>query len=116
MRVIAILMMIGDLTMDEGPLEEEGIQIGVEGHWIEGIIMIEVTPRRGRPPDGNEGPPYDGEPSDGGGPPDDGGSPRNGQNPRHPGRQGPQGPPGPPGPVRPIIVQQPQVTLDMTAL
>ena len=43
MRVIAILMMIGDLTMDEGPLEEEGIKIGVEGHWIEGIIMIEVT-------------------------------------------------------------------------
>ena len=43
MRVIAILMIIGDLTMDEGPLEEEGIKIGVEGHWIEGIIMIEVT-------------------------------------------------------------------------
>ena len=48
--------------------------------------------------------------------PDDGGPPRNGQNPRHPGRQGPPGPPGPPGPVRPIIVQQPQVTLDTTAL
>ena len=29
---------------------------------------------------------------------------------------GPPGPPGPPGPVRPILVQQPQVTLDMTAL
>ena len=29
--------------MDEGPLEEEGIKIGVEGHWIEGIVMIEVT-------------------------------------------------------------------------
>ena len=29
--------------MDEGPLEEEGIQIGVEGHHIEGVIMIEVT-------------------------------------------------------------------------
>ena len=29
--------------MDEGPLEEEGIKIGMEGHWIEGIIMIEVT-------------------------------------------------------------------------
>ena len=36
-------MIIGELTMDEGPLEEEGIQIGVEGHWIEGIIVIEVT-------------------------------------------------------------------------
>ena len=29
--------------MDEGPLEEEGITIGVEGHWIEGVTMIEVT-------------------------------------------------------------------------
>ena len=29
--------------MDEGPLEEEGIKIRVEGHWIEGITMIEVT-------------------------------------------------------------------------
>ena len=30
--------------------------------------------------------------------------------------QGPPGPPGPPGPVHPIIVQQPQVTLDTTSL
>ena len=66
--------------------------------------------RRGRPPDGNGGPPDDGGPSD------DGGPPRNGWNPRHPGRWGPPGLPGPPGPVRPIIVQQPQVTLDTTAL
>ena len=43
MRVIVILMIIGDLMMDEGPLEEEGIKIGMEGHQIEGIIMIEVT-------------------------------------------------------------------------
>ena len=43
MRVIVILMIIGDLTMDEGPLEEEDIKIGVEGHWIEGITIIEVT-------------------------------------------------------------------------
>ena len=43
MRVIAILMIIGDLTMDEGPLEEEGIKIEIKGHQIEGIIMIEVT-------------------------------------------------------------------------
>ena len=43
MRVIVILMIIGDLTMDEGPLEEEGIKIEVEGHWMEEIIMIEVT-------------------------------------------------------------------------
>ena len=43
MRVIAILMVIGNLMIDDGPLKEEGIKIGVEGHWIEGIIMIEVT-------------------------------------------------------------------------
>ena len=43
MRVIAILMIIGDLMMDEGPLEEKGIKIEVEGHWMEEIIMIEVT-------------------------------------------------------------------------
>ena len=41
MRVIVILMIIGDLMMDKGPLEEEGVKIGVEGQ-IEGIIMIEV--------------------------------------------------------------------------
>ena len=58
-------------------------------------------------------PPDDGGPP--GGPPDDGGPPGNGRLPRRPRRQGP-GPPGPPGPVHPIIVQQPQVTLDMTAL
>ena len=28
--------------MIEGPLEEEGIKIGVAGHWIEGIVMTEV--------------------------------------------------------------------------
>ena len=66
--------------------------------------------RRGRPPDRSGGLP------DNGKPPDDGGPPGNGQHPRYPGRQGPPGPPGPPGPVRPIIVQQPQVTLDMTTL
>ena len=83
--------------------------------------------RRGRPPD-DRGPPDDGEsPDDGellddggplndGGPPDDGGPPGNGRHPRCPGRWGPPGPPGPPGPVCPIIVQQPQVTLDTMAL
>ena len=84
-------------------------------------------PYRGGPPDGG-GPPYRGGPSDSGGPPDDGGTPSgrgppddggppgNGRPPRRPRRQGPPGPPGPPGPVRPIIVQQPQVTLDTTSL
>ena len=82
MRVIVILMIIGDITMDEGPLEEEGIKIGVEGHWIEGIIMIEVTLEEEDPlvmedPLMMEDPPLVE------------GPPRNGQNPRHPGRKGP---------------------------
>ena len=43
MRVIVILIIIGDLMMDEGPLEEEDdIMIEVEGHQIEGMTMIEV--------------------------------------------------------------------------
>ena len=43
MRVIAILMIIGDLMMDEGPLEEEdNITIEVEGCQIEGMTTIEV--------------------------------------------------------------------------
>ena len=42
MTVVMILMEIGEPTMIEGPLEEEGIKIGVEGHWIEEIVMIEV--------------------------------------------------------------------------
>ena len=44
MRVIVILMIIGGLMMDKGPLEEEeDITIGMEGHQIEGLTMIEVT-------------------------------------------------------------------------
>ena len=50
MRVIVILMVIGDLTMDKGPLEEEGIKIGVEDHQIEGIILIEITLEEEDPP------------------------------------------------------------------
>ena len=43
MRVIVILMIIGNLMMDEGPLEEEDdIMIGVEGCQMEGKTMIEV--------------------------------------------------------------------------
>ena len=89
--------------------------------------------RGGRPPDrennqgrgypGRGGPPDDGGPPDNGGPPDDGGSPDDGGPPgdgrpprRLPRRQGPPGSPGPPGPVHPIIVKQPQVTLDTTTL
>ena len=112
MRVIVILMIIGDLMMDKGSLEEEDIMKGVEGHQIEEITMIEVTLEEEGPlmiedPLMMEKPPDDGELPDDGGPPDDGEPPRNGRNPRHPGRQGPPGPPGPPGPVRPITVQQP---------
>ena len=73
MRGIAILMIIGDLMMDEGPLEEEGIKIGVEGHRIEGNNHDRGYSTRERPPDD-------------GGPPDDGRPTRNGQNPRHPRR------------------------------
>ena len=69
----------------------------------------------GGPPD-NDGPPDDGGSPDDGRPPDDGGPPGNGRPPRWPGRWGPPGLPGPPGPVHPIIVQQPQVTIDTTAL
>ena len=43
MKVIVILMIIGDLTIDEGPLEEEDIRIEVECHQIEGVIMTEIT-------------------------------------------------------------------------
>ena len=112
--------------MDEGPLEEED-NITIEGgrppdRWND---HNRGYSRRGRPPK-DRGPPDDGGPPDDselpddGGPPDDGGSPDDGgppgnrRNPRHPGRQGSPGPPEPPGPVRPIIVQQPQVTLDTT--
>ena len=72
-------------------------------------------PGRGSPPN-DGGPPDEGGPPDGGGPPDDGGPSGNGRLPRRPGRQGQLGPPGPPGPVCPIIIQQPQVTLDTTTL
>ena len=76
--------------------------------------------RGGRPPDreNDQGQGYPGRgrlPNDGG-LPDDEGPPGNGRLPRRPRRQGPPGPPGPPGPVHPIIVQQPQVTLDTTTL
>ena len=43
MRVIVILMIIGNLTMDEGPLEEEDITTGVEGHQIEEIDTASYT-------------------------------------------------------------------------
>ena len=72
-------------------------------------------PGRGGPL-ANGGPPDDGGLPDDGGPPDDGGLPGDGRPPRRPRRQGPLDPPGPPGPVCPIIVQQPQVTLDTTVL
>ena len=72
-------------------------------------------PDDGGPPD-NGGPPDDGGLPDDGGPPDDEGPPGDGRPPRRPRRQGLPGPPRPPGPVHPIIVQQPQVTLDTYVL
>ena len=42
-RVIVTLIMIGDLIMDKGPLEEEdNIMIEAEGHQIEGMTMGEI--------------------------------------------------------------------------
>ena len=109
MRVIVTLMII-DHMMNEDTLEgEDIIMIEVEGHQIEKITKIEGIQEEEDLPD-------DGGPPDNGGPPDDGGPLGNGRPLRQPGRQGPPGPPGPPGPVCPIIVQQPQVTLDTTAL
>ena len=34
--------MIGDPMVIKCPLEEEDIMKGVEGHWIEGMVMTEV--------------------------------------------------------------------------
>ena len=85
-------------------------------------------PDRGGPPSGGGpsdrgglpsggGQPDDGGPPDDGEPPGDGGSSSgNGGPPRCPNRRGTPGPRGPPGPVRPVVIQQPQVVLDMTAL
>ena len=79
-------------------------------------------PERGGPssgggPSDDGGPPHDGGPPDDGGSPGDGGSSSgNGGPPRHPNRRGTPGPRGPPGPVRPVLIQQPQVVLDTTAL
>ena len=109
MRVIVTLMII-DHVMDEDILEgEDIIRIEVEDHQIEKITKIEGIQEE-------EDPQMIEDPLMMVGPPDDGGPPGNGRPPRQPGRQGPPGPLGPPGPVCPIIVQQPQVTLDTTAL
>ena len=109
MRVIMTLMIIGHVRIEDILEEEDNIRIEVEDHRIEKITRIEDIQEE-------EDPPNDGGPPDGGGPPDDGGPPENEKPLRRPGRQGPLGPPGPPGPVHPIIVQQPQVTLDTTTL
>ena len=90
--------------------EEDIIEKKVEDLLIEKVTKVKVIQGRGGPPN-NGGPPDDGGPPDNGGPPGDGSPLR-----RLPRRQGPPGPPGPPGPVHPIKVQQPQVTLDTTAL
>ena len=37
-----VLMMIGDPMMIKCSLEEGDIMKGVEGHWIEGMVMAEV--------------------------------------------------------------------------
>ena len=113
MRVIVTLVTIGHIRIEDILEEEDITRKEVEDHRIEIDNQSGSYPRRGRTP--NDGrPPDDGGPPDGGGPCDDGGPPGNGRPPRRPRGQGPPGPPGPPGPVRPIIVQQPRVTLDTT--
>ena len=42
MTVVMVLMVIEEPMMTKGPLEEESIKIGVEGHQIERKVMIEV--------------------------------------------------------------------------
>ena len=79
MRVIATVIIIGDLMMDEGPLEEEdNIMIEVEGHQIEGMTMQEVILEE-EDPLMMEDPLNDGGTPDDGGPPDNGGPPGNGR-------------------------------------
>ena len=103
-----IAMVIGDHIKIGDPLTEEGIQMEVEDP-LTGRSPGVGPPGEGYPNRNGRPPGRGGHPS--GGPPDGGGGP-----PGPPGGQGPPGPQRPPGPVRPIIVQTPQVTLDMTAL
>ena len=108
MIATAILMTIDPVTIGDTQ-EEDIIEKEVEDLLIEKVTKVEVIQEE-------EDPLIMGTPEDGG-PPDDGGSPGDGRLLRRlPRRQGLTGPPGPPGPVCPIIVQQPQVTLDTTAL
>ena len=93
-----------DHLRDEDILKEgDIIKIEVEGHQIEKVVKMEGIQEE-EDPLIMEDPLMMEDPLG------------NGRPPRRPGRQGPLGPPGPPGPVHPIIVQQPQVTLDTTAL
>ena len=125
-----ILLIIVVITID--PREEEGMlmrevdlqrergtQVGTEDLPEEEdypvmedpqIDIVEGLPDGGGPPGGG-GPPDDGRPPDNGGPPQGNGGPS-----RHQNRRGSPGPRGPPGPVRPLVIQQPQVVLDTTAL
>ena len=41
MKVVMILIVMGDHMMIRGPLKEEGTKVRVEGHQIEEIIKIE---------------------------------------------------------------------------
>ena len=59
MRVIVTLMIIGDLTMEEDTLEEERYQERSGRPPDRGNNHDRGYSRRGRPPDGNGGPPDD---------------------------------------------------------
>ena len=103
-----VVMTIDPIEVGD-PLKEEGIQIRMEDHLIEGDILIGIEDFL--------------EEEDGGGPPD-GGRPlmvedplmEMGEPPGPPSGQGPPGPKGPPRPVRPVIMQTPHITLDTSAL
>ena len=80
-----------------------------------GLPDRKELPDRGGPRD-RGGLPSGGGSSDGG-PLNDGGSSNGNRGPpKHPNRRGTPGLRGPPGPVRPVLIQQPQVVLDTTAL
>ena len=106
---------IGDPLIGEDVQTKVGDPLTKENTLIE-ILLEENILIEMRDPLEEGGYPGGGPPDDDGGPPGDGGPSGNGGLPEHPGGQGPPGPQVPPGPIRPLIVQTPQVMLDMFAL
>ena len=94
-RVVMVLIVIGEHMKIEGPLKEEDTKVRMEGHQIEEAIRIEDILGEGiqvkiRDPLEEEDPlmiedPLIMEDPNDGGPPNDGEPPGNGQHPRYPG-------------------------------